>query len=98
MDCGFDMHRRQQLEAIGDAGQLVLDDPWLGRDPTIATQRADGAVERRPVPPRDGSYALELEDFEAAVRGERPPLLGRADAEGQAAVLAALADAAQERA
>jgi predicted dehydrogenase len=94
MDCGFDLHRRQQLEAIGDAGRLVLDDPWLGRDPTITVERADGAVERRPIPPRDGSYALELEDFEAAVRGERAPLLGREDAEAQAAVIDALARAA----
>jgi len=35
----------------------------------------------------DNFYKLELEDFGRAVRGDRPPLLGRADALGQARAL-----------
>ena len=35
-------------------------------------------------------YQLEVENFAAAVRGEEPALLGRADAVGQARALGAL--------
>ena len=35
-------------------------------------------------------YTLELEDMVAAIRGERPALLGRAEALGQARVIDAL--------
>ena len=35
-------------------------------------------------------YRLELEDLNAAIRGERAPLLGRADALGQARAIDAL--------
>jgi len=35
-------------------------------------------------------YRLELEDMNAAIRGERPPLLGRADALGQVRAIDAL--------
>jgi xylose dehydrogenase (NAD/NADP) len=41
------------------------------------------------------AYLLELEDFAAAVAGEREPLLGRADAVGQARALEALYAAAE---
>jgi predicted dehydrogenase len=50
-------------------------------------------TERIPVPAAD-SYREELEDFAAAVAGEREALLGRADAVGQAAALEALYAAA----
>ncbi len=39
-------------------------------------------------------YRLELEDMGAAIRGERPALLGRADALGQARTIEALYRAA----
>ena len=35
-------------------------------------------------------YRLELEDLNAAIRGEQPPLLGRADALGQVRAIDAL--------
>ena len=35
-------------------------------------------------------YRLELEDLNAAIRGERPPLLGREDAMGQVHAIDAL--------
>ncbi len=56
-------------------------------------RREDGAetIALEPVDP----YRLELEDFAAAVRGERAPLLGRADAVGQARVLDALLRSAE---
>ena len=51
--------------------------------------RRDGAVERIELDPAD-SYRLELENFSAAIRGEAEPLLGRADAVGQARAIEAL--------
>ena len=50
----------------------------------------DELVEVEPINP----YQLELEDVNAAIRGEREPLLGRADALGQARAIDALYRAA----
>ena len=97
IDCGLALTPRDELEAIGDAGSLFLDDPWHGRRAVIEIRLQDGTVEREEHGP-SGSYALELEDFEAAVRNERAPLLGRADALGQARAIAALYRSAKEHA
>ena len=87
-DCGLDMTPRAELEVIGDAGTLVLPDPWHSREPRIEVRRPDGTevieIEAR------NPYACELEDFAAAVRGERPLRFGREDAVGQARTIAAL--------
>jgi xylose dehydrogenase (NAD/NADP) len=88
-DCGMSYAARDELEAVGDEGSLFLDDPWHGRSAEIEVRRPDGSVERVE-PGRVNSYALELQNFEAAVRGEAPPLLDRDDAVAQARVIAAL--------
>jgi D-xylose 1-dehydrogenase (NADP+, D-xylono-1,5-lactone-forming) len=88
-DCGMSYAARDELEAVGDEGSLFLDDPWHGRRPEIEVRRSDGSVERVE-PGHANSYALELQNFEAAVRGEAPPLLDRDDALAQARVIAAL--------
>jgi xylose dehydrogenase (NAD/NADP) len=73
------------IEAIGSEGSLRLDDPFAGRATRLTG--SDGFdVEIPQVDP----YELELEDFAAAIRGEHPPRLGRADMMGQARALAAL--------
>jgi predicted dehydrogenase len=95
LDCGVAHAGRQHLEAAGDAGSLVLVDPWPGGEGLIELRRADGSVERVETGTAN-PFALELADFEAAVRGERPPLLGRDDALGQARTIAALYRAAEE--
>jgi xylose dehydrogenase (NAD/NADP) len=95
LDCGLSYAERDELEAIGDAGSLFLDDPWHGREAVIDVRRPDGSVQRIETGPAN-SYALELQDFEAAVRGERPPLLGRDDALAQARTIAALYRSAEE--
>jgi xylose dehydrogenase (NAD/NADP) len=95
-DCGLSYAGGDELEAVGIEGSLFLDDPWHGREAVIE-QRRDGAVERIETGPA-ASYALELADFEAAVRGEREPLLGRDDALGQARVIAALYESAERNA
>jgi predicted dehydrogenase len=95
MDCGFDVHERAELEAVGTTATLVLADPWHGREPVVEL-RHNGTLERQ-VPDAPSSYLLEIEDLEAAVRGERAPLLGRDDAVAQARTLAALRRAATTR-
>ena len=54
----------------------------------------EGDVERIELP-RVDSYMLEVENMAAAIRGDAEPLLGRADAVGQATTLQALYDAAR---
>jgi len=87
-DCGTSLPNRDELEAIGTEGSLFLDDPWHCQKPVIELRRGD-SVERIEV---EGAnpYRLELEDLNAAVRGERQPLLGRADALGQVRAIDAL--------
>jgi xylose dehydrogenase (NAD/NADP) len=77
--CSMDLPSRQELEALGTEGTLLVQAPWrvdFGGEVLLNSERVD-------VPEGD-SYQLELEDFAAAVRGEREPLLGRDDALGQA--------------
>jgi xylose dehydrogenase (NAD/NADP) len=87
-DCGLSYVGGGQLEAVGSEGSIFLADPWHGREAIIEVRRGS-SVERIETGPAN-SYALELADFEAAVRGERPPLLTRADAVAQARTIAAL--------
>jgi D-xylose 1-dehydrogenase (NADP+, D-xylono-1,5-lactone-forming) len=92
-DCGLDTAVRDELEVVGSEGSLFLDDPWHSRVPVIEVRRPDGSVERVEAEP-DNPYACELRDLAAAVAGERPPLLGRDDALGQARTIAALYESA----
>jgi predicted dehydrogenase len=91
-DCSFASAPRDELEVVGETGTLFLDDPWHGREPVIE-RRSAGAVEEISVPPAN-AYQLEAENFAAAVAGDEQPLLGRADAVGQAATIEALYAAA----
>jgi predicted dehydrogenase len=93
-DCGLDMVAQASLEVVGEAGSLYVADPWHSRAPGIELRRPDGSVERIEIEPVD-PYACELEDFAAAVRGERPHPFGREDAVGQARTIAALYRAAE---
>lgn len=87
-DCGTSLPDRNELEAIGTEGSVFLDDPWHCQSPVIELRR-DGSVERIEVEAVN-PYRLELEDMNAAIRGERPPLLGRDDALGQVRAIDAL--------
>jgi D-xylose 1-dehydrogenase (NADP+, D-xylono-1,5-lactone-forming) len=87
--CSMSMPSRQELEIFGTGGTLLVQAPWrvdFGGD-TLITR--DGDVEYVEFAHGD-SYRLELEDFAAAARGEREPLLGREDALGQARLIDAL--------
>jgi xylose dehydrogenase (NAD/NADP) len=91
IDASFVAPNRQRLDVVGEEGSLTLEAPWKpseGAGPGIDLRGGEGD-ERIEVPLAD-SYQLELEDFAAAVAGEREPLLGRADALGQARAIEAL--------
>jgi D-xylose 1-dehydrogenase (NADP+, D-xylono-1,5-lactone-forming) len=92
-DCGIDMAARDELEVVGSEGSLFLDDPWHSLEPVIEVRAADGSIEQ--VRAEEANpYACELRDLAAAAAGEREPLLGRADAVGQARAIAALYESA----
>ena len=93
-DCGTSLPDRDELEAIGTEGSLFLDDPWHCQTPVIEL-RSGGSVERIEVEAAN-PYRLELEDMNAAIRGERPLLLDRADALGQVRTIEALYRSAAE--
>jgi predicted dehydrogenase len=88
VDAALDVSGLARLEVNGSEGALVLDDPWIGTHARITLHR-DGRSEDLPVEQAD-PYRLELEDLATAVEQGRPPLLGRADALGQARALEAL--------
>jgi D-xylose 1-dehydrogenase (NADP+, D-xylono-1,5-lactone-forming) len=91
-DAGLALAARDELEIVGEAGSLFLDDPWHCRAPVIELRRDDG-LERIELEPLD-SYRLEVENMSAAVRGDASVLLDRADALGQARTIEALYRAA----
>jgi D-xylose 1-dehydrogenase (NADP+, D-xylono-1,5-lactone-forming) len=76
------------LEAIGDDGSLLLPNPWTGSARALLLD--DREV---PVEPAD-PYRLEVENLSAAILDDAEPLLGRADALGQASTIEALYAAA----
>jgi D-xylose 1-dehydrogenase (NADP+, D-xylono-1,5-lactone-forming) len=96
-DCGLTYAGGAQLEATGTHGSIAFVDPWHGNDAVLEVRRADGSVERIETGPAN-SYALELADFEAAVRGDSTPLLGRDDALAQARTIAAIYTSAERNA
>ena len=98
LSCSFAAVKHHELVATGTQGRLRLDDPWHGNRPVVAVTDANGEIREHECASALGSYALELEDLEAAVAGERAPLLGRDDALGQSRTIAALyASAASEQ-
>ena len=96
-DCAIVVFRRDELEAVGEEGSLYVPDPWHAREPLIELRRAASPdrVERIETD-RAQSYRLELENMSDAIRGDADPLLGRADALGQARTIEALYRSAEE--
>ena len=92
-DAGLALAARDQLEVVGEDGSLLLEDPWHCRRSMIELRR-DGGSELIETAAID-SYRLELENLSAAIRGSAEPLLGRADAVGQATTIAALYESAE---
>ncbi len=86
-ESGFD-GATESLELIGRDARLFLPDPWHSIRGELYLD------DERIQVPATNPYQLELEDVSAAIRGEREPLLGRADALGQARTIDALYRAA----
>ena len=82
--CGFASALVNRIVVIGSSG--VLEVPQAFVDPP-GVVLLDGEEHR--VEPGN-HYRAELDDFCAAIRGERTPLIGRAEMLGQARVLDAL--------
>lgn len=76
------------LEAIGSDGWILAPDPWSSEVDLLVRNGEEIRVEPT------NAYRLELENMGAAIRGEVDPLLGRADALGQARAIAALYESA----
>jgi len=94
-DAGLALASQDVLEVVGDQGTLRTTDPWHCRRPGIDVIHEDGSVERIEIEPAN-SYRLEAENMSAAIRGEAPLLLDRADAVSQARTIEALYQAAGE--
>ena len=83
--------QHSSIEAIGSEGSLFLDDPFHGhKTRLIGSDGFEAEI------PQVNPYELELEDFAAAIRGEHPPRLGRADAARSGRALAALYESAAD--
>jgi predicted dehydrogenase len=87
-DCGLDVPGFSVVEVVGSAGTLRIPRPFLISDAVIEHSH-DGTVDHVEIPDAD-SYRAELENMSAAIRGTAEPLLGRADALGQARAIEAL--------
>jgi predicted dehydrogenase len=88
-DSGFAFSPPDELAVFGEEGSLHVADPWHVRSPGILRRSADGSHETIATAVAN-SYRLELEDLAAAIRTGGEPLLGRADALGQARTIEAL--------
>ena len=88
-DCGFVFPCRAGLELVGEEGTIFVADPFSIAQTGIEVRRADDDPEQMAVEPAN-HYRLELENVSAAIRGQAPLLLGRADAVGQARTIDAL--------
>jgi xylose dehydrogenase (NAD/NADP) len=77
------------LEAIGGEGSLTLTNPWVSQPVSIVRDGVETPLAA------ENAYRLELEDMGRAIRGEGAPLLGRADAMGQARTLDGLLRSAE---
>jgi predicted dehydrogenase len=84
IDCALDAPIGHRLVIAGDEGELVLEDPFHGRNPGILHDGELIAV------PHGNPYALQFENFSAAIRGEAEPLVDGQDSIAQAAVIEAL--------
>jgi predicted dehydrogenase len=95
IDCSFTLPRFQRLEAFGEDGSMLLEAPWRPDWGGAMLLRRGEETTRVEVPSAD-MFRLELENLADGVAGEARPLLGRADALGQARALDALYRSAAE--
>ena len=86
-ECGFDAPRSSRLEIEGtDGSALVRDFPGCSEPVELRRNCKTARVQVEDA----NRYRLQLENFAAAIEGREEPLLGRADALGQARTIEAL--------
>lgn len=95
LECALSTEPRVELEVIGSRGRLVVREPFRIEHPGIEFWGSDGREELIACEPSD-AYQLQLENLSAAIAEGTPPLLGRADAVGQALVIEALFESAEK--
>ena len=89
IETSFLAPRRQHLELVGEEGVLIAESPFRVDWPGELRLVRDDEVTVVDVPEAN-SYRLELENLADAIDGVSEPLLGRADALGQARAIDAL--------
>jgi D-xylose 1-dehydrogenase (NADP+, D-xylono-1,5-lactone-forming) len=95
LHCSFEAPRSQELEVGGEGGRLRVEAPWRVDWGGAVRLERRGQTSEIAVP-EASAYVCELENLAAAVAGDAPPLLGRADALGQARAIDALYRSAAE--
>ena len=100
-DVGLDLPRRDELELVGTAGRIIVDDPWVCRSGWIDLVDASGR-HRLPVDPEDtwrltgalyDGYRIHLDTLSRAIVDGFPTAFGRDDAVAQARALEAVRSA-----
>ena len=86
--CGFTA-RTNQIEVVGSEGVLLVPQAFVDPPGIVLLTASEHRVEP------GNHYRAELDDFCAAVRGEHPLLVGRAEMRGQARALDALLRSAE---
>ncbi|MDB6166896.1 MAG: oxidoreductase, Gfo/Idh/MocA family [Lacunisphaera sp.] len=85
VQCGFNAQKRISSEIIGTKGALEIPDTFFDHAGTMTLTLGD---DRREIPiAASDRYALEVEDFAAAILEKRPPLLGLAESLRNAEVI-----------
>ena len=95
IDCGMDVHRRNQIEVVGSEGTILVPSPWqtpLGA--RIELSRGDATGDLRARVRRPLRRASSRSSAARSTGGDAPRL-GRADALGQARTIEALYRAAE---
>jgi D-xylose 1-dehydrogenase (NADP+, D-xylono-1,5-lactone-forming) len=95
IDCSFVLPRFQRLEAVGEAGTLVVETPFRPDWGGAVFLVQGGETTRIDVEEAD-LFAGELENFAAVGAGTTAPLLGGDEALGQARTIDALYRSASE--
>jgi D-xylose 1-dehydrogenase (NADP+, D-xylono-1,5-lactone-forming) len=88
-EASFTAPRRQRLEVVGEDGVLTVAAPWRADRGGAVTITRGESIETLPFSPAN-PYRLQLDNMADAAAGIAPPLLGYADAIGQARTLDAL--------
>ncbi len=92
-DCGFDLPRRVELEAVGSDGSVAIVPPFVEDEVRLELRRGESlTASETSIANR---YGCELDNVARAIGGNEPPLLDRDDAVAQARTLDALLRSAE---